>query len=555
MSQPAETTRNNDLHRFHLDNALDAFIAIDSQGRIIEWSRQAEQMFGWRKDEILTKPAIETLIPSREQKKYARKIHRLFASDDAPTPRHLLDVIACHRDGHEIPIELGITPIWNAGQRILLFSARDISGQKRLEHDLQYHADLTQSILDCMPDAVAVADITGRLILVNPAAQRLLNLQPLDKVPGQTYHNYQLLQADEQTSYPESERPMVRALRGEHVQGMLALVRHEDLNGDVWVSVNARPLRGGDGKLAGGIAVYHDITELRQRETELRQQAHVLHKRVSLLELSHDAIVTCDMDDNITFWNHRAEDLYGIDRSEALGRNYNELLQTQYPVPLAEIKAIVHEKRRWQGEVKQRARNGQEIIVISQWALEFRDGIPWRYLQTHTDITENVHTEQALRESQENYRLLVDTTTDFAIIMMDPEGIISSWNSGAEKILGMSADEAVGRPISAFCTPEDRAIEGVALAMVSSVGESSTGRMLKRVAYVADMTSETLAKSIFSGSMRRKGRFSLPAIHSVSMSSVSRRCGGCADLSLLCASAVSGCMAGCVLFRIPRACV
>ncbi|MCP2936951.1 PAS domain-containing protein, partial [Salmonella enterica subsp. enterica serovar Typhimurium] len=81
-----------------------------------------------------------------------------------------------------------------------------------------------------------------------------------------------------------------------------------------------------------------------------------MHKRVSLLELSHDAIVTCDMDDIITFWNHRAESLYGIDREDALGRNYNQLLQTRYPIPLAEIKASVHEQRRWQGEVRQHAK-------------------------------------------------------------------------------------------------------------------------------------------------------------------------------------------------------
>lgn len=453
-----ETAQDQQLYRLILDNSLDAFIAIDTDSQILEWSLQAEQIFGWKRDEVLGKVLTDTIIPQRYQAAHLAGLQRYLDTGEHQFLGRRVKISACRKDGSEFPVELAITPIKQDGHVFFSASLRDLSRNMELEQEIQHQAGLTRSILECMPDAVAVADVTGRLIMVNPAARRLLNLQSIDQHPDQTYHNYHLLQPDGRAPYPESQRPIVRAVHGEHVQGLLALVRHEHMSEDAWVSINARPLHNEKGDLVGGVVVFHDITELRQRESELRQQAHLLHKRVSLLELSHDAIVTCDMDGLIRFWNHRAESLYGISREEALGRDCDALLQTKYPVPLAEIKAIVHEKRRWQGETRQRARDGREIIAISQWALELRDGIPWLYLQAHTDITQNVQTEEALRESQENYRLLVETTIDFAIITTDPAGTITSWNPGAEKIIGMSAQEAIGRPSSIFFTPEDRSI-------------------------------------------------------------------------------------------------
>ncbi|TCS36606.1 PAS domain S-box-containing protein/diguanylate cyclase (GGDEF)-like protein [Paucimonas lemoignei] len=451
-----EVSQDSQLYRLILDNALDAFVAIDEHSLILEWSQQAEHLFGWKRHEVLGRPLTDTIIPKRYRDAHLKGMQRYLHTGEQKMSGRRVEVPACRKDGSEFPAELAITPIRQDGHILFSASLRDLSRSKALEQRFNQHAGLTRAILDCMPDAVAVADMSGKLILVNPAAQRLLNLPPTDAKPDQTYHQYSLLHPDTHVPFTDSQRPMVRALHGEHVQGIHALVRHENLSEDGWVSINARPLTDDDGNPIGGIVVLHDISELRRRENELRQQAHVLHKRVSLLELSHDAIITSDMDDIITFWNHRAENLYGISREEALGCNYNELLQTSYPIPLAEIKAIVHEQRRWQGEVRQRARDDREIIVLSQWALELKEGIPWRYLQTHTDITQTVRTERALRESQENYRLLVETTIDFAIVVMDRDGAITSWNPGAEQILGMPAQEAIGRSMEDFFTPEDR---------------------------------------------------------------------------------------------------
>lgn len=74
------------------------------------------------------------------------------------------------------------------------------------------------------------------------------------------------------------------------------------------------------------------------------------------------------------------------------------------------------------------------------------------------DITAQREAAQALQESELHFRLLVDGVVDYAIYMLDPQGVISSWNSGAQRIKGYRADEIVGRHFSLFYTEEDRAL-------------------------------------------------------------------------------------------------
>ena len=65
--------------------------------------------------------------------------------------------------------------------------------------------------------------------------------------------------------------------------------------------------------------------------------------------------------------------------------------------------------------------------------------------------------EKDLHESERNFRLLVEGITDYAICLLDPEGRVTNWNKGAERIKGYKAKEIVGKHFSVFYTPEDRA--------------------------------------------------------------------------------------------------
>jgi diguanylate cyclase (GGDEF)-like protein/PAS domain S-box-containing protein len=92
------------------------------------------------------------------------------------------------------------------------------------------------------------------------------------------------------------------------------------------------------------------------------------------------------------------------------------------------------------------------------------------------DMTEQHKAERALRDSERHFRLLVGAVTDYAVYMLDPNGNVTSWNAGAERIKGYKAEEIIGRHFSTFYTPEDRAagVPAAALANAARDGKYRT---------------------------------------------------------------------------------
>ena len=111
-------------------------------------------------------------------------------------------------------------------------------------------------------------------------------------------------------------------------------------------------------------------------------------------------------------------------------------------------------------------------VVIT--ALHDAHGNLTGYAKVTRDLTEQHALETALRSSEERLRLLVGQVVDYAIIALDPQGIIETWNLGAERVKGYSADEAIGRSFAMFYTEEDRR-RGLPLQLLTAARE--TGRV------------------------------------------------------------------------------
>jgi len=137
--------------------------------------------------------------------------------------------------------------------------------------------------------------------------------------------------------------------------------------------------------------------------------------------------------------------MYGYSREEAIGRISSELLETRYPEsPESAYEAVVGTGQ-WSGKLIQRRKDGTEVHVDGRWVLDLESGT---ILEVNREITEHI-------ELAERFQLLVENVKDYAIFLLDPDGMITSWNSGAARINGYSADEVVGRHLSMFYTPEE----------------------------------------------------------------------------------------------------
>ncbi|MGZ6256107.1 MAG: putative bifunctional diguanylate cyclase/phosphodiesterase [Candidatus Limnocylindria bacterium] len=126
--------------RLIIDSASQAYIAIDAQGRIIDWNAQAEATFGWSRKEALGEPLEETIIPVAERAGHRAGIARYLATGEGRLIGKRIEVTALHRDGHEFLAELTIWPVGSGDDVHFSALVHDITLRKELEMQLQHQA-------------------------------------------------------------------------------------------------------------------------------------------------------------------------------------------------------------------------------------------------------------------------------------------------------------------------------------------------------------------------------------------------------------------------------
>jgi PAS domain S-box-containing protein len=176
----------------------------------------------------------------------------------------------------------------------------------------------------------------------------------------------------------------------------------------------------------------------------------------SLVTLSYEPMLAWRLDGAIEFWNAGAERLYGFASDEAIGRSSHSLLQTKFPTEFAEMRSQLRNDGYWSGELRHVRKDGREVIVDSRQQL-LADGT---VLEVNRDVTERKQIQRALHENEERLRWVASIVdfSDDAIISKSLNGVITSWNTGAERVFGYTAEEAIGQPIT-IVIPRDRHAE------------------------------------------------------------------------------------------------
>ncbi len=204
------------------------------------------------------------------------------------------------------------------------------------------------------------------------------------------------------------------------------------------------------------MALFADMTDFSPASEGSSQTNPDLKESAELLEIAHDAIIVRDPASRIRYWNHGAQETYGWTSEEALGKVTHSFLQTKFPISLQAVDGQLVNVGTWEGELAHTTRDGQRIVVLSRQVLR-RDetGKPSAILEINRDITARKKIEEALQQSDQRFRLLVDNVRDYAIFMLDPEGRVASWNEGAERLKGYRAEEIIGQHFSRFYPQED----------------------------------------------------------------------------------------------------
>jgi PAS domain S-box-containing protein len=198
------------------------------------------------------------------------------------------------------------------------------------------------------------------------------------------------------------------------------------------------------------------------------------------------AIYMIDPDGIITSWNSGAKRFKGYEEAEILGEHFSRFYTADdraAGLPQRALDTAIREGR-FEGEgwrVRKDGTNFWSHVVIDP--IIDPDGKLLGFAKITRDLTDRKMAEETLKQSEQQFRLLVQGVTDYAIYMLSPEGRVSNWNQGAQRIKGYLPEEIIGQHFSIFYTPEDREIGEPerALEIATRVGrfENKSWRMRK----------------------------------------------------------------------------
>ena len=182
-------------------------------------------------------------------------------------------------------------------------------------------------------------------------------------------------------------------------------------------------------------------------------EAEALHWGIGLLEETYDAIVVWEPSGVIRFWNRGAEQTFGYRRHEAVGQVVHELLRSQ-PLTgaMSDVEAALRTEGRWEGQLHHVAKDGTALITESRLLMVQRDdGLPY-IVEATRDATVRQRAEEALRRNEAITSAVLDASLD-AIVGMDDRGLVTGFNSAAERMFGWRRGEVIGRAMSETIVP------------------------------------------------------------------------------------------------------
>lgn len=261
----------------------------------------------------------------------------------------------------------------------------DISDRKKAE---QARA-LIAAIVESSDDAIVGKDLNGTILSWNAGAERMFGYTP-QEIIGRSVN---ILTSPDRPNEEESILEKIRS--GSPVEHYETVRIHRD-GSRIDVALTVSPIHNANGDTVGVSSIARDITSRKHDEQILSHQAAVLREQAQLLDLAN--VLARDLNGKIILWSAGMEQMYGWMKDEAQGRLSHELLKTEFPQPRDAITATLFEDGEWSGELVQKRRNGEVIIVASRWVLHRDDaGQPAAILEVNNDISERKLAEEEVR--------------------------------------------------------------------------------------------------------------------------------------------------------------
>ena len=203
-----------------------------------------------------------------------------------------------------------------------------------------------------------------------------------------------------------------------------------------WIVDHGVPFTEPDGTFLGYVGSCIDIHDRKQTEEALKTTNKALQEYANIVDLA--AVMVRDTEFRVTGWTSGAQALYGFTASQALGTFAWDLLCTEFPEPFEEIQTKLFATGQWQGQLRQKASDGRDIVVNSLWALHRnKEGEPLAILTVNVDVTAHKVLEEQIRLRADELEAFMDATPAFVWIAHDAGCKVITGNRAANQLLGI----------------------------------------------------------------------------------------------------------------------
>jgi len=432
--------------------ANDIILLLDDTGRILEANDRAVTAYGYSREELLEKTVRELRHPSssgdfdRQWEEVSERGSMVF------------ECVHQTRDGRPFPVEISVRFI-NVGESQFRQSIiRDITERKALDEKLRRMLDAHSAVIESSAAAIVAVTPDFRITSWNKAAERIFGWTAEEAVGGPS-----LFVPPER--WENARRIYERAMRGEVISGMPGLGQRKD-GRVITLSISAAPLHDPDGRSIGIVLNFLDTTDQTRAEEALRRNE-------ALFQVTFDqaavGINYASLDGRFLRVNPRY--------CEITGYSQEELLQLRFwDITFPDDRQTDRERteKLMRGEEDNRSHRKRYIrkdgsvvwVQVAVSLLRSGSGEPLHFVAVVEDVTERMRAADALRQSEERFRCLVENAPEGILVERDLR--ILYVNSAAVALFGASsAADLIGRTTPDLANPEDRAaiVERSALVM------------------------------------------------------------------------------------------
>lgn len=370
-----------------LQGSVDAYIGMDSQGRVFAWNRSAELIFGWSREEAIGRLFTELVVPESRREWALTSQRRYAQTGKGETVGIVTEQVAVRRDGSEFPIELIVNAVRLTDEITFHAFARDITERKTLEQRLGAYA----AIVRANTDAIGAAGLDGKIVVFNPAAEQLLGYTAKEMI-GRGLDEVAAMLSP--TNSPELTMAGFEAAAGGQTITDIQQRRRKD--GRVLsVRVIIQPLRDVAGVIVGVCMRSRDITE--ETATTIALEINEALTQ-AIVDGTSSPITVRDADFKYLLVNKAAAQALAVTTEQMIDRPDSETLSASEIVRLRVGNHRVLAGETVWDEVTVAVEGSERTFSRQRFPVAAGERAPRAIASIATDITERKRTETALSE-------------------------------------------------------------------------------------------------------------------------------------------------------------